>query len=276
MATKLFALCLLAFRVAEATESNKSGQAPNEAFVDKLKALAAQLGSNAATATPAAISGSTQSKPAATATAATPAAVDAPPPAVHTLTTVAPVQLEASTSVGNPGFMKSLDTLKLMLGAHTTAAVATQTPVVGAPSSQEPGSGIEQQLKALKKLLQPSPSNNVAMVANTTQSMAEPTKAVAATSSAAVATGVVATSTASKDDDKDDEDDKDEDDDVDTMVNKMVKSTNNPRNVALKSRGSGAATNAQRVAKMAKQYIKHIPSHTMLNKRRQHPDPIRP
>jgi len=304
----LFALVLLALRVSASVGNAKSGQ-PNDAFVDKLKALASALGKNGDAGTPVAASGTpeaatvaAQPAPAvATEQAASPTVAAQPAPAVATEQAPPPTQSEESAPAGN--FMKSLDSLRSMLGSKATAAVAT-SPVVAAPSSTEEKPGIEQQLNALKGLLHPTSSTDAqtTLVANAPQSPEQPpisesaqtSQAVAPTppisvsapvSEAAVPTGVVvATSTASKDKmdeksnkhdkDSDDEDDDDDDDnDDDHLVDKMVKHTA-VHAAGLKAPVAGAQTNGQRVARMATQYLKH--GRRMLNKRRHRTDPIRP
>jgi len=277
MVIKLVALCLLAFRSSAAHQRATHGQAPNEAFVDKLKALASQLGSNAA-AKPTAEATSTpavQAPPPVAAVPSTPA-VQAPPPSEAAMQAPPPAE---SAPAGNAGFMKSLEGLKQMLGSKNSAAVATPVVAGATALSTSSGSqtGIEQQLNALKQLLHPVPSSNVVMVSNKTDAAPQPPQAPAASiAPGVVATSAVSTGKAKKEEEDDDDDD---DDNVDNVVDKMIDSTHNAKNAALKPKAAavaGVMTNAQRVAKMADQYISHVPAHTMLNKRRHHSEPVRP
>lgn len=299
MVARLLACCLLINRFSAAHLSSKHDQAPNDAFVNKLKELASQLpkGSNGGgSPTVASTSNAGAASPSnadgvrtAASTSTTPAAAAVPPtPEVQTPPTppaASQPALDQSAPPGNSGFMKSLDALKSMLGSHNTAAAATPVVVAAASasSSSETQSGIEQQLNALKGFLHPSPPSNVVMVSPEPPTPVTEPAPQPPTPVASVTVPVVAPATAIPSNGKEEEDDEEEGDDVDTVVNKMVDSTHNAKNAALKTmkpkapKVSGGVTNAQRVAKMASQYIEHVPkNHMMLNKKHHHPEPIRP
>jgi len=268
--------------------------------MNKLKELASQLPtgsngggsptvaspSNAGAASPSNAAG----VPTAASTSTSSAAAAAVPPTPEVQTPPTPQAVsqpapEQSAPPGNSGFMKSLDALKSMLGSQNTAAAATPVVVAAASasSSSETQAGIEQQLNALKGLLHPSPPSNVVMVSPEPPTPVTEPAPQPPTPMASVTVPVVAPATAVPSNGKEEEDDEEEDDDVDTVVNKMVDSTHNAKNAALKTmkpkapKVSGGVTNAQRVAKMASQYIEHVPkNHMMLNKKHHHPEPIRP